>query len=289
MKGLSEEKVRQRLRKLLTIANDKRIRDGQKANAKSLFKKLCKNHGIDPKTIREDGYEVDGLAVIEVQHPHKRIDALARCSAYLVGNIFATSIDVTEFRIGYAKLSFKTKLPQVPDESVRAYKLFYDTMLREWAELEDRYRRAGAQAERLHLFMFPGQVRKPHKRSFITGFYELLSKRVAEVKEARNELKQLTESLEEGYRSAGMPPQLQAPEPWELPPPNPLAVAVIPGPPPTAAPLPDEPMEEVPLPEDSEPAPISEDVESESDQLDQGCYAVGMRAARSIDLNEFKF
>jgi hypothetical protein len=281
------EKIRGRLRKLLVVATDKRIRDGQKRNAKTLFDKLCAKHGIDPKTIRTDGFDTPTRAYLEVVMERRRIDAFDRAIAYLIAENFEIQIHCREFMVSNALMIFSSELPRRPDEAVRAFKDFkarlhsgWESLVKQWSERADTP---------LMIFVGAGMGAKPHKKSYVSGFYYTLTEILTRERAEREMFKRITEMAEERKKKKKKAPMLAAPPKWEAPPPNPLALAVIEKPKPRVEALEVPPKEEPPSPDGQQedaPPPI-EDLEDDN-RLDQHCYSAGVRAARRIDLNAYK-
>lgn len=313
------EGIYRRLSKLLVLANDERIKDGQRANAKKLFAKLCKSYGIDPKCIREDGYNFSNQEVLEVRTDSKRFDSFLRVCCLLVGEFWPCQIRGRVLIRGNCVLDFTTEKPRRPDEAARSYRLIKAKLDEGWNRAQEAWKQEESQQSRhpkssFESFFFHnlGRQRQPHKKSYVSGFFHAMKERLTKEQEYRRLHRRHLEPPEPVEPVALLP----EPEPWVPPPYNPLAVAIrvkdkwcCPD-----APIPNVKCpkclefdryanrkvatarramqkREEPPPTPQQDAGMPEDPEYESqlnDDLEPQSYMNGQRAAHSIDINELK-
>jgi hypothetical protein len=155
-----------------------------------------------------------------------------------------------------------------------------------------------------------GRRGKPHKKSYVSGFFHLMKERLTKERAYRREHRHFIEPPPPVEPVALLP----EPEPWVPPPPNPLALMIVPklerccpdGIPGLRCPACIEfdkyarrklakvaraLAKQVPEPPPEEDAGPSDDPEYESqhdDDLEPQSYMAGQSAARSLDLNELK-
>ncbi len=313
-KGPSEGTYR-KLSKLLANAKDERGNVSFRKEAMRLFDKLCKKYNIDPSCIREDGYVFSDQFVLEITTDSKTFDSFLRVVCLLVGEFWGVQIRGRAMVRGNCILDFITERPKTPDEAARSYRLIKAALDQGWSRMQEAWTRMEAQQRHRPTIAYfvgglGGRGAKPHKKSYVSGFYHLMKQRLAEEQRYRKAHRQFIE-----------PPPVEpvallpAPKPWVPPPPNPLALMVIPkvvrccpdGIPfircpkcvefdkytrrklatvkralAKKTPPPPEPVEDPGPPDDPE-------YEGQrDDDIDPQSYMEGQSAARSMELNELK-
>lgn len=314
-----------KLSKLLANAMDERGNAHFRKESMRLFDKLCLKYGIDPSSIREDGYTFSDQYVLEVPTDSSRFDSFLRVCCLLVGEFWPCEIRGRVPMRGNCVLDFTTQKPNRPDEAARTYRLIKAKLDEGWNRQQEAWKREGQTPSQGHtkfgwLFQasasglvggWGGGKRAPHKKSYVSGFFHTMKELLAAEQRQRRLHRRYLEKPEPVAPAAFLP----EPEPWTRPPFNPLALAIIIK---DRLCCPDAIIPNIKCPKciefekyanrkvqaarrklakkEEPPEPVedagpSDDPEYESqlkDDLDAKSYMAGQSAASSMDLNELK-
>lgn len=276
---MTETTIRRKLSKLLATAKDERCVQEVRLSAMALFERLCAKHAINPKSVRTDGVDGSIFNIARWDTGDRRVSAFVKVCGAVVSQFWNVRIQTACFAKGNVLLDFITPKPNLPEEAMRCFQILMKHSADEWERFKARTR----VSDTVYLFACSTFSNKPNRQSFVSGFYHTMREALQREKDKRISLRKFIETAHDKGEKAAL--LMDAPEPWERPPANPLALMCLP-----KKVKKEKPKRNPPPWKRQEPIPEPEPVQTEppDETFDHSSYLAGIKAALNIDTNQFK-
>jgi hypothetical protein len=227
---------------------------------------LAAKHGIDLNSIPlEEDWDAPDCNFQTLPLKRRRFDFHIRLVCLIVGEHFASSgLKIEGARgLGAIRLKFFIRKPETPEAAVKMFTALEELFTIQW----ERHK------ETVKAFN-PPALKKPHQRSFLSGMYHGTAERMraekARAETTRERSDRFSKAIDEGAKCL----QAAAAERRPLPPPNPMALAIIP---------------KVTIQHKRKPKPTKqkqpkEQKSQQSPELDKESWAAGYHAGQRVTL-----